>query len=100
MVLSVITLNANGLHDLLKWKELWSYVPKVDVICLQETHLLSQQEHAFQLYAQGYDFYYSHGTSASCGVCTAVKRSKGLVVNNIGAVPGRLLNLEIECPQG
>ena len=42
----------------------------------------------FELYAQGYDFFYSHGTSASAGVCTAVKRSIGVKAVKLSEIPG------------
>ncbi len=51
VLLSCITLNVNGLYDLPKWSEVWSYVPKCNVLCFQEMHLTIAQEYSFQLYA-------------------------------------------------
>ena len=72
-VLMAITLNVNGLGDKDKWLDLWWTTPKVDVLYFQETHLHTIFEFAFQLYAQGYDFYFLHSTSNSASVCTVVK---------------------------
>ncbi len=71
--LSVITLNVNGIHNSNKWKELWPYIPAIDVICFQETHLVKAQEYYFQLHTHKFDFFYSHGTTNSGGVCTGVR---------------------------
>ena len=71
--LTVLTLNTNGLRDSHKWSDLWSEIPYTDIICLQEMHLSSAQEYAFQLHVQGYNYFFSHGTSASCGVATLVQ---------------------------
>ena len=57
-VLTAITLNVNGLGDKDKWLDLWQTTPKADVLCFQETHLHTALEFAFQLYAQGYNFYF------------------------------------------
>ncbi len=70
--LTILTLNVNGLGDSHKWSDLWSEIPCTDIICLQEMHLSSDQEYAFRLHAQGYNYFFSHGTSASCGVATLV----------------------------
>ncbi len=78
-MLTVVTLNANGLHDTGKWQTLWQEIPHADVICLQEMYLTSQQEHAFCLHAPVYDFFFEHGTSNSAGVLIAVKHNKGVI---------------------
>ena len=59
----------------------------MDVLCFQETHLCTSLEFAFELHAQGYDFFYSHSTSASAGVCTAVKRSIGVKAVKLSEIP-------------
>lgn len=91
-----ITLNVNGLGDKDKWVELWNCTPKADLLlCFQETHLHTALEFAFRLYAQGYDFYFSHGTSNLAVVCTAMCRALGVNVVKLTDIPGRLLPLEL-----
>ncbi len=94
MVLTALTLNANGLGSPEKWSRLWSEIPCTDIICLQETHLLQCNEFAFPLGAQNYDFFYSHGTSSSAGVCTAIKWSLGVNPVKSVEVSGRLLGID------
>ena len=94
-ILTAITLNINGLGDKDKWSDLWQNVSKSDILCFQETHLHTSLEFAFCLHAQGYDFYFSHGSSASAGVCTAIKRSLGVKVEKLIDIPGHLLALDL-----
>ncbi len=79
--LSLVTLNVNGLHDHLKWPELKKILPNSDVICLQETHLIEQQEYTFKLHFQSYDWFFAHGTSNSAGIAVGVCHSAGLIGN-------------------
>ncbi len=53
-------------------------------------------EFAFQLHAQGYDFYFSHGTLASAGVCTAIRHSLGVTAVKLKGIPRRLLPLDLQ----
>ena len=99
VMLTWVTVNMNGLHKLDKWQAFWNEVPYIDVICVQETHLTWAQEFAFGLHAQSYEFFYSHGTSASVGVFTAVKRNRGIKVSPVAEVQGRLLALDLCHPQ-
>ena len=94
MVLTALTLNANSLGSPEKWSKLWSEIPCTDIICLQEIHLLQGNEFAFPLGAQNYDFFYSHSTSSSAGVCTVIKHS--LTINLVKSVEvlGRLLGID------
>ena len=94
-VLTAITLNVNGLSNKDKWLQLWKSMPRADIICFQETHLRTLLKFAFQLHAQGYDFYFSHGTLASAGVCTAVRCSLGVTAVKLKEIPGRLLPLDL-----
>ncbi len=91
--LSMVTLNVNGLHDHLKCPELKKILPNSDVICLQETHLTEQQEYAFKLHFQSYNWFFAHGTSNSAGIAVGVHHSVGLIGNLYGEVKGRLLAL-------
>ncbi len=79
-MLLLITINANGLHDELKWTHLWQSLPRPDIICIQETHLTKQQEFAFALHAQSYNWLYSHGSSSSGGVCIGLSGSLVLLL--------------------
>ncbi len=72
MALTVLTSNVNGAHNPNKWSEIWSNIPHLDILCFQETHLESEQEFSFKLHKQSYDYYFSHGTSATAGMCIAV----------------------------
>ncbi len=95
VMFTALTLNANGLRDPYKWTELWSGINKTDVICIQETHLDINQEFAFCLYAQGYDYFFSHGTTASAGVLVVVRRCSGYQVDKVGEIPGHMVALDI-----
>ncbi len=53
-------------------------------------------EFTFQLHAQGYDFYFSHSTPASAGVCTAVRCSLGVTAVKLKGIPRRLLPLDLQ----
>ena len=96
-MLSMCTLNINGIHDPMKWKDLLNLLPCTDIICLQETHLTSVQEYSFKLHAQSYNWYFSHGSSNSAGVVVAVHRHNGANVTIVGSIPGRLITLDIIC---
>ena len=71
MALSVISLNVNGLHDadkcsgVMQW--LNSLPSPVDVVCLQETHCLSDAECRFWFLASGFSCLVSAGSARSCG---------------------------------
>ena len=96
-MLSICTLNVNGIHDPLKWKDLWNLLPHTDIICLQEMYLTAAQEYAFKLYAQSYDWFFSHSTSNSAGIVVAVHKCAGANTSVVGVIPGRLIALDIEC---
>ncbi len=59
-------------------------------------HLCTSLELAFSLHVQGYDFFFSHGTPASAGVCTAVKCLLGVKVSRLPDDPGCMLSLDLE----
>ena len=92
----MITFNVNGLGVKEKWLDMWHTTRRADILCFQEMHLCTSLEFAFELYAQGYDFYYSHGTSASAGVCTAICQQLGVSVIIAAEIPGHLLALDLE----
>ena len=94
-ILTVVTLNANGLHDQAKWEPLWWELPKADIIYLQETHLTSQQERAFALHAPSFDFFFAHGTSNSGGVLTAVNRRAGIIPIKAAEIKGWMIAIDV-----
>ena len=93
MALMVLTLNVSGVHDPQKWSDIWSALPRSDIICLQETHLTQEQEYAFQLHAQSYSYWYSHGLFNSAGVCVCMCRSVGVNIDKVGEYKGHMLAL-------
>ncbi len=95
MALTVLTLNVNGIHDKSKWEIVWQEIPRVDIICFQETHLTKDQEFAFKLHAQGYNYWFSHGTSASAGVMIAISWLTGVNMVKVGGIPGWMLALDL-----
>ncbi len=95
MALTVLTSNVNGIHDYHKWSDVWQALPKHDIIYLQETHLCISQERSFHLHAQNYDYFFSHGTLASAGVCVLVKRTSGVIAVKSGEILGRMIALHL-----
>ncbi len=95
-VLTAITLNVNGLGAKEKWLDMWQTTTRADILCFQEMHLCTSLEFAFELHAQGYDFYYSHGTSALVGVCTAICQQLGVTVIRAAEISSHLLALDLE----
>lgn len=90
MTFTVLTSNINGTHDTLKWTEIWGALPRADMICLKEMHLLPEQEYSYKLHAQSHDFFFSHGTSASVGVCVAVRRLCNVNIDKVASIPRHL----------
>ncbi len=93
-------LNVNGLGNETKWTMLWSEINRADIICLQEMHLCPEKEYNFHLFAQLYDFFYSHGSTNSSGVCIAVKWNSIIMVTRCGEIKGHLLALDMELSVG
>ena len=95
MALMVLTSNVNGAHNPEKWPEIWLNIPQSDLIYFQETYLLESQEFAFKLHKQSYDFFFSHGTSASAGVCIAIYHNLGVIIHKVGFILGYLIALDL-----
>ena len=95
IALMVLTSNVNGAHNPEKQLEIWLNIPYSDLICFQETHLLESQEFAFKLHKQSHDFFFSHGTSASAGVCIAIYHNLGVNIHKVGSIPGYLIALDL-----
>ena len=72
MVLSILSLNCNGLrdqskrHGLMRW--LRSLPLSVDVVCLQESHCLSTSGYSLWFQSSGFLSAISPGSLRSCGV--------------------------------
>ena len=92
MALSVISLNVNGLRDpskrsaFVQW--LHSLPVQVDVVCLQETHCLSDVECNSWFSFCGFSFVVSPGTNRSGG-CIVLYRPRLSLLNSSCDVPGR-----------
>ena len=63
-------------------------------------HLCPEKEYNFHLFAQSYDFFYSHGSTNSGGVCIAVKWNSVIKVMRCGEIKGHLLALDVELSMG
>ena len=97
MALSVITLNANGLRGvdkrsgLLQW--LRSLPAIVDVVCLQECHVSSQDECQSWFRSSGFSSAVSPGSVRSCGIIVLYRPLLSLV-NSWCDSDGRFLLVE------
>ena len=97
MALSIISLNVNGLREpskregLLQW--LRSLPVSVDVVCLQESHCVSDVECHSWFSSSGLSFVLSPGSSRSGG-CIVLYRPVLCLVNSWCEVPGRSLLCE------
>lgn len=71
MALSVLSLNVNGLRDSTKRGGLWQWLCSVnwsvDVVCLQETHCISEVACCSSFLYSGLNFVVSPGSNHSCG---------------------------------
>ena len=69
MSLKILSLNVRGLRNKVKRRAVFNYArQRADVICLQETHSVQNDELQWKL-EWGGDILYSHGDSNSKGVC-------------------------------
>ena len=67
------------------------------IYCLQETHSTDRSQSEFDLYFDSHNLYYSHGSSNSNGVLTAIPKSLDIdVVRKIEDDDGRFLILDIK----
>ena len=97
MSISVLSLNVRGLRDKVKRKAVFDYYRNFcDIICLQETHSMEEDEKLWML-EWGHDILFSHGTSASRGCATLIKKDKDVKVNkNISDKDGRFIITELD----
>ena len=94
MALSILSLNVNGLRDsskregLVQW--LRSSCPSADIVCLQETHCVSDIECHSWFSSSGFNFVLSPGSARSCG-CIVLYRPILQLINSSSEFPGRSL---------
>ena len=97
MARSVLTLNCNGIRDLSKRSGLvqWlrSLPVNVDVVCLQETHCVSDAECLLWFQSSGFSSVVSGGSVHSCG-CIVLFRPSLTLSNSWCDVDGRFLQCE------
>ena len=75
MTLRIVTLNVNGLNDETKRRAIFNYYrQRADVLCLQETHCVKEQESQWTNEWGGPAFY-SHGESNARGVSILINRN-------------------------
>ena len=82
LVMILVSLNVNGIHNDEKWSNILNTVLAVNpqIVALQETHLMVDQQYLFSRALPGYSVFYENGTSNSAGVLTAIKRNCGIEV--------------------
>ncbi len=97
IMLTLLTLNCNSLHDSLKWPLLWQnicpYNP--DIVALQESHLEPQQEYAFSICNPSYECFFAYGTSQSGGVLIMTRRNSVISSTSVIWRSAHLLILDI-----
>ena len=99
MALSILSLNCNGIRDqskrngLLQW--LRSLSVSIDIICLQETHCVSQAECSLWFRSSGFDSIVSGGSAHSCG-CIVLFRPSLSLVNSWCDSDGRFVQCEFQ----
>ena len=97
MALSLLSLNCNGIRDQFKRTGLVQWLRSlpviVDVVCLQETHCVSQAECTLWFSSSGFLSCLSPGSNRSCGCVVLYRPSLSLVDSWIDA-SGRYLQCE------
>ena len=97
MALSVLSLNCNGIRDqstrtgLIQW--LRSLPLTVDVVCLQETHCVSQADCTLWFSSSGFLSSLSPGSNHSCG-CVILYRPSLSLVDSWAGTDGHYLQCE------
>ena len=97
MVFKIITLNVRGIAERKKRRAIFNYYrQRADIICLQETHSIDEDEDIWTAEWNGLTFF-SHGRRDSCGVCILISKNLGYKVNNVAKDrEGRILCVEIQ----
>ena len=100
MALSIISLNVYGLRDQDKRSGLRQWISSlpfnVDIVCLQEAHVVSQAEASLWFSSAGFTVASSPGTNRSCGIIM-LARPSCLMVNSWPDRDGRFLMCEFSC---
>ena len=95
----ICSLNARGLRDFNKRKELYKWLNRqYDIICLQEVHSVVADEWLWRNQWGGSITIFAHGTSNSKGVCTLIsKRASNIqIVSNVADPDGRYVIVELK----
>ena len=100
MALSIISLNVYGLRDQDKRSGLRQWISSlpfdVDIVCLQEAHVVSQAEAFLWFSSAGFAVASSPGSNRSCGIIM-LARPSCLLVNSWSDQDGRFLMCEFSC---
>ncbi len=82
LIMTLLLLNVNGIHDSNKWKNIFNTILAVSpqIIALRETHLTNEQEYLFQWTLPNFQIFFENGTSNSARVLTAIKQNCGIKV--------------------
>ena len=96
MSFNILSLNIRGLQNDVKRRAIFNYVRNcADVVCLQETHSTPQDEEKWKM-EWGGNVYFSHGSSASKGVCVLIKPSLPIVIRSLKSdINGRVVVLDV-----
>ena len=96
MACNICSLNCNGIRDAAKRKQVFSWLAtkNCNIVFLQETHSIPQDELKWR---QDWDgpVFYSHGTSDSRGVAILFKKHVNCSIIEITGNNGRLLLLKL-----
>lgn len=100
MALTIISLNVYGLHDQDKRSGLQQWISSlplnVDIICLQEAHVVSQAEASLWFESAGFTVASTLGSNCLCGLII-LARPSCLMVNSWSHQDGRFLMCEFSC---
>ena len=97
MSIKIISLNVRGLRDPIKRKSIFNFYKKrADIICLQETHSIPEDEPIWSSEFRG-DVFFSHGTNNARGVCILAPKGMQQLCSNIHRdIAGRIIKLELQ----
>ena len=100
MSISVFSINARGLRDLLKRKSLFLYCKGkgVDFYFVQETHACKEEE-KFWRSQWGNDIWFSHFSNRSAGVAILKGKFRGQVLSHEIDSLGRMIILHVNIDQ-
>ena len=99
MVLSLLSLNVNGLKDKKKRQTLFQWIKdnNVDICLLQETHCCTLSESRLYSNEWGGKCYWVLGTNSSKGVACLIKQNLDInIVSEEGCNEGRFQKIELE----